>query len=418
MATPGPRTRSTSFDPGDGACESVQTDYLGGSSPSENETTTNRSFHQTTLSSTINDVVTADFRKRIRNGEIINNPFNKSDTETYYPPAAAHDRSFTMTDGVAPRGWVGTVVSGDIAMADTYCIGTSVPGFSSAVVAERSRVIDLAVVKAHANIDTSEMLALATLAESRKTVDFFANSLMKLLKIIRAVRKLDALALKRQFSKKELANMYMELRYAIRPLFYDVNGLLDSLEAEVRSYDRKTFRGYASGSVKANDSVPDTPVGWELKATIARNCTYTVSARAGVLCSTNVTNAQIFGIDRIAETAWELVPFSFIVDWFLNVGTAIAALTPNAGVVQRASWVTVKEEITETNTMASIVSTLVGYDRTNSVSWSTKYGYKQKLLERIVDPTLNVWPTIGVRLDTFKIADLGIILKGLTSSKF
>jgi len=416
MATPGPRTRSTAFSPEDGACQSTQTVYHAAST-SETTTTTDRSFHQTSSSSTITDVVTADFRKRIRNGAIINNPFRKVDTEVFYPPAAAHNRSFTRTDLVAPRGWAGTIVSGNIAMADTYQIGT-VTGFDAEMAAERSRVIDLAVQKAHANIDTSEMLALATLAESRKTVDFFASSLYKLLKIIRAVRKLDAAALKKQFSKKELANMYMELRYAIRPLFYDVNGLLNSLQAETRTYDRRTFRGYASGSVKANDSVPDTVVGWGLEATMARTATYSVSARAGVLCSVNVTNAQIFGIDQLAETAWELVPFSFIVDWFLNVGTAISALTPNAGVTQLASWVTVKEEITAINTMSSLRSTLTGYDRTNSVSWSTKYGYKQNVLERIVDPTLNVWPTIGVRLDAFKIADLGIILKGLTSSKF
>jgi hypothetical protein len=86
------------------------------------------------------------------------------------------------------------------------------------------------VTQAHANIDTSEMMALVTVAESRKTVDSMRALLWRAYKVARAVRKLDARALKGEFTKKELADRYMEMRYAVRPMIYEAKGIYEAVQ--------------------------------------------------------------------------------------------------------------------------------------------------------------------------------------------
>lgn len=39
-------------------------------------------------------------------------------------------------------------------------------------------------------------------------------------------------------------------------------------------------------------------------------------------------------------TAWELIPFSFVADWFGNVGSFLQSITPNPYVEVQGNWVT------------------------------------------------------------------------------
>jgi hypothetical protein len=158
------------------------------------------------------------------------------------------------------------------------------------------------------------------------------------------------------------------------------------------------------------DSVPDQGIFYECTEDVNRKIEYEVSARAGVLCDVTIDELTIFGVDQLAESLWELIPFSFIVDWFANVGDTIAALTPDAGVKQRASWVTVRENITALNSSGQI---------RNNATWPTstvscgafEWGYKEQVLERFVDPSVSTWPQSKLRLDGFKLLDLGIIAR-------
>jgi len=59
-----------------------------------------------------------------------------------------------------------------------------------------------------------------------------------------------------------------------------------------------------------------------------------------------VNNANHFGIGLYdaLPTAWELIPYSFVVDWFIGVGDWIQACMPNPHVSHLASSATVCEE--------------------------------------------------------------------------
>lgn len=355
------------------------------------------------------DVVTPDFAVRCSRGEIINNDFSTSKL-TITPPAPAQYtlRLERMVPG-SLRGWEGSLRSGQSVWSPSR--RKPLLTMDGAIQAQKkSEARDAAVQAAHANVDVSSMLAGATLAESRKTIDSFVSIGGRLMTIVRDARRLNIKGLQRQLRPSELADRYMELRYAVRPVIYDANGLVHAM-SQNRAYDRFTARGSGSATYKTEDTIEDVEVAWGVLADVKRTLQYTVSARAGVLTHVEYSNTNVFGVDQLAETAWELMPFSFIVDWFVNVGQSIAAASPNSGVTQLASWVTTKESIVMTNTIVGSYAPADPYwDRTCSGLFSGVDKREELVLSRSKDPQVSYWPQVNVRLDTFKVLDLGIIL--------
>lgn len=361
------------------------------------------------------DEVNENFHKRIANGEIINSPFSMTHVKVVEPVDSAYSHVYVHRDWTSFAGEYYDLyyhISGTLAPRPDLGRVADFLGEGS-VSLDVSSISNAAVTQAYANIDVSEMQALATAAESRKSMDSMLAILLRLRKVVRAFRRLDYRALRNELSAKELANRYMELRYAIRPLIYDAQGIARAVNKK-REHIRRTFTGYSEGSGEASDVVT-LPLAWAAQADWDRKTTVTASARAGVLCSVNVDAISVFGVDQVVETMWELVPLSFIVDWFVSVGDSIAALTPNAGVNQQASWVTVKKIITETCTVRSVRSV-----PTNAEPVSISYGGATRTrvtttLNRSINPELSAWPTFNMKLDGYKLADLGIILKRMVS---
>lgn len=381
--------------------------------PPHTDTTSDTSYPKEEEVITTEDVVTPNFKQRIAAGEIINNPFHSLRVKTRHPKPTYHSHrglGLTVRDSYA---WFGQLA---LANANRAPLMTY-DNFPNAAT-KTAEVKDAAVQEAYANIDSSEILALATIAESRKTVDFFFDVLRRVYRIALAARRLNVKAIANELSPKELADRYMELRYAVRPLIYDATGLIAALEKDTRSINRQTARGYASATESTSDTITDHTSTWACIADHQRTATYTVSARAGVLSHVEINQLQVFGVDQLLETGWELLPFSFIVDWFVNVGQAISAITPQAGMTQLASWVTTRSEFKSSNRLVNIRSTInpADYPGGISISWSgQEYGADLLEITRDVDPQLNVWPQFELKLDTFKILDLGLICRQVLS---
>jgi hypothetical protein len=276
----------------------------------------------------------------------------------------------------------------------------------------RQHIVDTAVTSAHANVSMNDLLALATMAEAGKTCDFLVNTLGRAVRIGRAARRLELRKLRREIRFKEFKERYMECRYAIRPLIYDVNGVVKALKTH-RTSNRQTFRGRESSTSSNEDTVIGAVYFPGVAVDVNRISTVEITARAGVLCQVDSSMLASFGGDRLAETAWELIPFSFIIDWFANVGKTIGAWAPKAGVSQLASWVAVREIATMTNDVVNCRSTFWDQPSQASNSASTgaaQYGKKITYLHRYPSPALRTWPQFDVNLNLYKLTDLGIIL--------
>lgn len=361
------------------------------------------------ITETTTDEVTPGFQKRINNGEIINSPFTRIKETTEFLPVTGFSHSYKYVD----HGTCSGVLYDKIyRIYGSYSVpSVNIPAFlsDSVVPVSPGSISSLAVTEAFSRVDASEILALATAAEGRKTIESMASIFLRLFRIVKALKKLDAKVLRKEISAKEIANRYMELRYAIRPLIYDVQGIGRALNTR-HEHVRRTARGSQSAAGQYQDTVENQPHSWLARCDWKREANLSVSCRAGVLYSVNIDTVSVYGLDQAVETMWELTPFSFIIDWFLNVGNTIAAWTPNAGVTQLASWVTTKSHFVAVNTI-----TAVRHDTSSATSIGISGGmgtkrYIRDELTRAVNPQLGVWPSVQVRLDGYKLTDIGIII--------
>lgn len=117
-----------------------------------------------------------------------------------------------------------------------------------------------------------------------------------------------------------MAQVWMEFRYAIMPLVYTAVDITEALGKTPK------FQTYRDGE-KATSLVsihPDIP-----KAEISTHTRFWIKDKISLGYGPFSLNMR--GISgNILTTAWELIPLSFVVDWFVNVGDFITAVSGSA----------------------------------------------------------------------------------------
>lgn len=366
-----------------------------------------------TFNSVMTDVVTPNFKARIKKGEVINNPASLEETTVIRPRITPFNRYHVYIVGYRNGGplYSGNTYKGNRAMNESH-LGDYL-GHSEGVGEAIDNAIARAVTSAHANASSTEFQSLVFAAEARKSVHDMSSILYRVFKIAKAVKRLDRKYLKSQISKRELQNRYMELRYAIRPLVYDARDIVTALDKTKRyNKTRFTARGFERVHDENSDTITLSPWNtWEHK--VNRTTHLDVNIRAGILCDVDVSPMNLWGVDQPLETIWEITPFSFIIDWFVNVGDTLAAWTPDSGVTQLASWVTVETNVTQTNKSGSCTNiNLPNRDYIlNSFSWGGSKTAVSRRISRTINPPLGAFPRVSLHLDALKLVDLGIILK-------
>lgn len=365
------------------------------------------------------DEVTPHWFRCRNEGKIIVNPLSVVETRWYRTAMSISREAYAVARftrsgypdawGFGSNGWdyTGTYVP-ERFLGSTFLSAPSV-----------DNVKDLAVTSSWSKTSEQDAMGLVILAEGEKTIKSFISIGWRLIKILRALRRWDVGWLSRQFSPKELSDRWMEGRYAIRPVVYD---MMDCIKAAHRNLaenpSRKTYRGGASDtdSVSAASVLTATFSGdsaWYARKQTQRS----ISARAGVLAAIDeVTAATSWGLNQPFTALWELIPFSFVVDWFFDVGKTIAAWSPSYGLRPLASWVTVVDTVTSSITFDHCV---------DLYTQNYGYGYYSRFINasggsitkvvstktRLTQPTRPILPTWKVRLDWAKFLDLAIMGK-------
>jgi hypothetical protein len=129
-----------------------------------------------------------------------------------------------------------------------------------------------------------------------------------------------------------------------------------------------------------------------------------------------------FGWTEVPLAAWELVPFSFVVDWIVNVGDWLEAVQPKVGVRTLAEGITVKSERTLfRNVTGWEISTTVAfprYSRTGQVGLLDSVDEVETIRTPTLDPFLRT-PKFNVKLNKKRALDSIALLvqlsKGLDS---
>lgn len=176
------------------------------------------------------------------------------------------------------------------------------------------------VNKAIANARQQAMDLSTFAAEIGKTANMFAKVSSKAQRIFRtfiSLRNLGKLP-------KNLADAWLEYRYGWTPLVHDL--------ADIQSALVKIQRGMswiAKGHQEGDDSII-TSTGSPITIASLRYQVKTISKiQYGAYAAFRMDALASIQIDPIV-TAWELIPFSFMVDWILDIGATVSALSPFA----------------------------------------------------------------------------------------
>lgn len=180
--------------------------------------------------------------------------------------------------------------------------------------------------------DSAELAV--TLAERKQALIMMTNRLIQIRRFTVEVRRgnfrraSQILGMSRTPSglkagSKRLANNWLEYHFGWSPLVSDIFGALDLLTKPIPN-TRIRARGYGWETTYWTNNV-------DSDATEIRNVKCQLLADFWIE-NPNLHLASQLGFINPVSIAWELVPFSFVVDWFVNVSDIIGSMTDFAGV--------------------------------------------------------------------------------------
>ncbi len=316
------------------------------------------------------DFVTPDFYKRSSSGEIISNPFRslrKNFTCThgdffkvqYTVPTCGAPVKRAVVDFFGPQAYWRLVDDGTTEQTVSDLV-------SAADIAAATIV---AGTQAWNKSNSHDADVLIDVAEFGKTLRMLRDPLQSTSTLLRKI-KAGKRGIKDLSSQDAIAyanGLWLQYRYGIRPLVSTVNGVVKAL---LKTYARKmhTYRG--SHRLKSSSITTGTcSVGTVVPFQYAFSRTDEVSIRTGLLMEDEVTFAQDIGVDAsgILSLPWELVPFSFVADWFANVGSFLSSIAPFLTKSPLSHWTTVTR-------IRSSAFTVTGYTTPNPATMTVLRG--------------------------------------------
>lgn len=169
--------------------------------------------------------------------------------------------------------------------------------------------------------------ALTFLAELKETVALFKLKQTSFAKLTR--RLSDRIQRKKRYipTNKDIAeawdDAWLTSRFGVRTLFYDMQDITKLLanwnEQRTRFIERAGF----SESWEETPHNPGTKLLHDGDVTFSGNIHHKLSVRGSVVADIAPPDIALNPV----VTAWELVPYSFVVDWFVGVGRWLESLS-------------------------------------------------------------------------------------------
>jgi hypothetical protein len=342
---------------------------------------------QDSHSKTIEDINTPEYHKLSSEGQIINNPMTMTESEEVSYPLAVHD-----------------VRSSQIYYDGSIYLQPTAFGYCALPITDEDEMSDLAIAQAWANVTNSKATALVTLAEGKKSIVGMKSVIDRLLKLIKAVKHMSYRKLKGELNPQQLSDLWLEIRYGLRPLIYDCENIVDAINASnMIKGTRQTFRGHKSDYAFDSDTANNYDAS-SYTTQAQRTAEVELDVRAGVLCSLKQwSEVENWGLYDVPQAALDLTTFSFIVGWFLNTADLVAAWTPSVSWSTLASWIVVRRKTIQwTGSVETIwrstgiTGGLSGGGITKTVTTTT----------RVPNPDRPTLPRFDVNLSAEKLIDL------------
>lgn len=357
---------------------------------------------------------TPDFEKRKAAGEIIMTPFDRYRSELSQTPGievvrggGRYDsgyRAFHQNTGITPIKAPGALSedhggfsfkrkSGTYQLRHVFDLkgmkkSIGEPILESGFLEKKKGLITQTV--AQANSGTYDLLT--ELAELPETIKYMYGLVGDAARAAKATKSKEVEILRLAKRKgmtviqiaDAVASVWMQYRYAISPIIYS----LEDIQVTLESYKR-LFARYRSRQVDTlNLGQGEDPFWDSVTITSTHRCLIKRSYSPEHIVDALL---QVLKMNPVT-TAWELVPLSFVVDWFLNIGDLLSALTgPNHEYVQSVASYSIKTEMECTFTSPDTGATL---------------SYKaDRYTREVIDPSALIGLTAAVDMNLFRTLD-------------
>lgn len=190
-----------------------------------------------------------------------------------------------------------------------------------------------ALIKARTKVKSGSFNVGVALGESRKTakhVEQQAQRFRDLYFDLRNSSKWRKMAILND-SVRRIPKLWLELQYAWLPLLSDIYGAAEALDKNPADKPMITVKASARRTYDADGNL--------FPGTDDRNCSrYKLKVQTGSFVRIDlrpespglITMSQLGCLNPLS-VAWELVPFSFVVDWFIPIGEFIDQADALAG---------------------------------------------------------------------------------------
>lgn len=219
---------------------------------------------------------------------------------------------------------------------------------------------------------------MVSIAERKQSVDMISKRALQLVRFVRKLKKLDILSaatelgvappkvfrpryvrrlsidssLRRRYirekevwrrgkgiqlkkSAKVFANNFLEFHFGWSPLINDIGNAVKVLQDRL-----PTFRVKGHSILRTENKLVDYITSYAIERTTdVSSQEITIRARASME-NPNLDLANRLGFTDPLGVLWEVVPFSFVVDWFVNVGDFLSSFSDFAGITLSDKQVT------------------------------------------------------------------------------
>lgn len=163
------------------------------------------------------------------------------------------------------------------------------------------------------------------LGEAKSTVNMLADTTSQLYRLLLAFKRGDWRFVRSYLGTNSIANGYLQWAYGWKPLCSDIKGLYDLSQEKIKPpmiFDAKRSISFKDSYVSSQSGIPN------LRTSILRINSCHIYAQ---MSASQLATAQSFGLVNPLSLMWELIPYSFVIDWAMPVGNFFGALTAPAG---------------------------------------------------------------------------------------
>lgn len=200
----------------------------------------------------------------------------------------------------------------------------------------------------------------AFLGEFSETVKLLKNPLKESIKLTR-----DLLSVRGKASIKDFGDLWLQYRFGILPLLSDINEINQIIQQKAEERIRERYRFYGKASRSDTTQYQNGSPGFIAAGYGFTDKIYDAETIIRLGIQTSLLDGssdsysralQTLDISKVLPGAWELVSWSFLIDYFVNVGSIISASSTSSTVLSWSSESNVST-ITHRTTVTDWIST-------------------------------------------------------------